>query len=201
MIYKALSAVAASYLLGGFLGGAITSKIKGIDLRRHGSGNMGATNVLRTLGPVYALATLAIDVAKGAAAVVLGRWAAVPGLDAFCGLAAIAGHNWPGAARFRGGKGIATTCGVLALLAPKSLLILLPVWTILALPTGFISLGSVVAAAAILPVIYLLYRGQPGLEYLLCFGAIGAAMAIYQHRDNIGRLFRGTERNIWRPGK
>ena len=195
---KVAAALVGSYLLGNLLGGTIVAKLKGIDIRKQGSGNIGATNVLRTIGPVYAAGTLVFDAVKAIGAVVLGRWTGVSGVDAACGLLAIAGHNWPVLASFRGGKGMATILGSLIVLAPNSLTILLPFWAIVILSTGLVSLGSVTAAAAIPIVLGLLYRGQPGFIYLLGYGILAAAIAIYRHRDNIKRLRQGTENNLWR---
>jgi len=177
------------------------ARLKGIDLRRHGSGNMGTTNVWRTMGPLYAAGTLAIDIAKGIGAVALGRWTGLPGLDAACGFLVIAGHNWPLSTSFRGGKGIATTCGTLILLAPRSLLILLPLWAALALSTGLVSLGSMVAAIAIPVTVPLLYPHAAGFVYLIGYAVFSAAMALYQHRENMARLCQGKERNLWRGKK
>lgn len=190
----------ASYLLGGFLGGALVAQLKGIDLRRHGSGNPGATNVLRTMGPLYALGTLLIDVAKGIGAVLLGRWTGVPGLDAICGVLVVVGHDWPLSADFRGGKGIATSLGTLIILAPKSLYIILPVWLILTLSTGFVSLGSIGAAVS-LPVAAVLFYRDPSFPWFLGHAVAICLLAVFQHRENIRRLAAGAEHSLWRRGK
>ena len=194
---KIAVAAIGSYLLGGFLGGALAARFKGIDLRRHGSGNPGTANVLRTIGPFYALITFLIDAGKGMAAVALGRWTGSPGIDALCGLLAIAGHNWPLSAAFRGGKGIATTIGTMILLVPKTLPILLPLWAILALPTGYFSLGSLGISLALPPLVAVFYRRGPGGGWLLFYAAASAIMAVYQHRENIFRLWRGEEHRSW----
>lgn len=192
----ALAAI-GSYLLGGFLGGALAARVKGIDLRRHGSGNPGTTNVLRTIGPFYAILTLLIDAGKGMAAVVLGRWAGLTGLDAVCGLLAVVGHNWPLSSAFRGGKGIATTIGTMILLVPRALPILLPLWAVLALPTGYFSLGSLGISLAFPLVVTILYRHGSEGRWLVFYAAACAIMAIYQHRENIVRLLRKEEHISW----
>ncbi|MGE5528899.1 MAG: glycerol-3-phosphate 1-O-acyltransferase PlsY [Patescibacteria group bacterium] len=200
LIFRVVMALVGSYLLGGFLGGMFAAEIRGIDLKRRGSGSMGATNVLRTMGPFFALCTLAVDIAKGLGAVALGRLTGYPGLDVACGALAIIGHNWPLSASFKGGKGIATTLGTMILLAPKAPLILVPLWAVLAIPTGYVSLGSVAASAAYPVVIAVMYSGRPGFTYLLAYASLCAVMAIYQHRDNLARLLRGKENNLWRRG-
>lgn len=158
---------------------------------------MGATNVLRILGPFLALLTLLIDVAKGLGAVAVGRWTGVPGIDAVCGILVIAGHDWPISGSFRGGKGIATTLGTMILLAPKAPLILVPLWAAIVLPTGIVSLGSIAATAAFPLFIAVFYHGQAGFGWLIVYAVLAAAMAVYQHRENIGRLRRGTENRLW----
>lgn len=194
---RVLLALAVSYILGGFLGGALAAKLKGIDLRRHGSGSMGATNVLRTMGPFLAVVTLLIDVAKGLGAVAVGRWTGVPGLDAVCGTLVIAGHNWPISASFRGGKGIATTLGTMILLAPKAPPILVPLWVLLVLPTRIVSLGSIAASVTFPVLVAIFYHGQAGFAWVMTYAVLAALMAVYQHRENIARLRRGTENRLW----
>ena len=198
---KIAFAVIGSYLLGGFLGGALAARFKGVDLRRHGSGNPGTANVLRTIGPFYALLTFLIDAGKGMAAVALGRLAGPAGLDAVCGLLAIIGHNWPLSSTFRGGKGIATTIGTMILLVPRTLPILLPLWALLALPSGYFSLGSLGISLAFPLVVAILYGRGPEGGWLVFYAAAGAVMAVYQHRENIVRLLRGKEHRSWPRGK
>ncbi|MGE5550720.1 MAG: glycerol-3-phosphate 1-O-acyltransferase PlsY [Bacteroidota bacterium] len=201
LVLRVILAMIGSYALGGLLGGALVAKLRGVDLRRHGSGNIGTTNVLRTLGPLYAVATLAVDVGKGSGAVILGRWTGVPGIDALCGFLVVAGHSWPFFSAMRGGKGIATALGTLILLAPRALLVLLPLWAVLALPTGFVSLGSVTAAALFPIVMFVAARGAPDAIFLVGYAFLCAVVVIYRHRENIIRLRQGKESSLWRRHK
>lgn len=198
LVLRSALSLVGSYLLGGILGGALAARVTGKDLRRMGSGNPGTTNVLRSLGPIYALATLLVDVLKGVGASLLGRWVGLPGLAEGCGALVVIGHSWPVTASFRGGKGIATALGTLIVLAPKTLWIILPLWLILILATGYVSVGSVVAASALPLVAGLLYRGDPRLPYLLVYVLICAGVAVFRHRENLARLRRGEEHKLWR---
>jgi len=200
VILRIVLSLTASYLLGGFLGGALVAQLKGFDLRRHGSGNLGTTNVLRTMGPLYAIGTLLIDVAKGIAAVLLARWTGLPWVEAVCGVLVVVGHDWPLSADFRGGKGIATTLGTLIILAPKSLFIAIPVWFILTLSTGFVSLGSIAAVISLPAAMILFYQG-PNLSWLLLYAVAICLLGVFQHRENIRRLVQGTENSLWRRKK
>ena len=127
------------------------------DVRREGSGNIGATNVLRTLGKPFGITVFALDVLKGALPVLVVSWilydASNPIFNTLCRIAAavgaILGHNFPAWLRFKGGKGIATSAGVLAALVPVALLIIAVVWLLLTLLTGFVSIGSIGASLAL----------------------------------------------------
>jgi glycerol-3-phosphate acyltransferase PlsY len=191
-----------SYLLGSIPAGDIAGKLGGVDVRSVGSGNPGFTNVLRALGPRWAVPVLIVDIAKGALAVlfvagVVGAGAA-PGptwTAILAGLAAVAGHNWPVFARFKGGRGVATACGVFAAMAPLATLAAALLWLALVLSTGYVSLGSI-AAAALLPwAIWfeakLLGQARP-IELTVTAAAV-ALMVVVRHRANIGRLLNGTE--------
>jgi glycerol-3-phosphate acyltransferase PlsY len=182
-------------LLGYSLGSVPTGVLiarwqKGIDIRQHGSGNIGMTNVLRTVGKVGAALTLLGDLAKGLLPVWLARnLLASPWAIALVGLAAILGHLYPIFAGFHGGKGVATSLGVFFLLLPVPLLLSLIVWLA---GVGFrrqVSFGSLAAAAA-LPIGALLWRSPTA--YLLC-ALMAAALIWYRHRENIQRLLAGTE--------
>lgn len=194
--------VALSYLIGATATSFWIGKaVHGIDLRAHGSGNLGATNAFRVLGWRAALPVVLIDVAKGFVPV----WilpAIAPGPFAWTlayGAAAILGHTssfWVG---FRGGKGVATSAGVFLGLAPWAVLGALLVWCALTLPTGYVSLGSV-AAAALLPLLVAWTPNQGGPE-LLWFSAALSAFVIWAHRGNLGRLLRGEENRFVRRGR
>ena len=168
--------------------GYIAGRLKGVDIRRHGSGNIGFTNVQRTIGWAWAVPVLLLDVAKGLVPTAIARgFGLVPPL---VGIGAILGHVFCPWLGFKGGKGVATTIGVAAFLCPRSLLAGLGVYLVVLAATGFISASSL-AFAATLPVLTaLFYRDS---NYLLVF-AIGVALVItIRHVSNMRRLAAGTE--------
>lgn len=187
--------IAVGYLLGSISFSYLFGKwFKGIDIRKHGSGNAGATNTLRVLGKGPAITVLLLDGLKGILAVLLGQWAGGDNLwiAVLCGLAAIIGHNWPVYFGFRGGKGIATTIGVMATLAflPTLFAGLLAI-AIIAL-TRYVSLGSLLLTA-ILP--FFLWGMSRPVE-ILWFSVIVALFAFARHRANIAKLLQGKENKI-----
>lgn len=184
--------IAASYLIGSIPFGFITARIKGIDIRKHGSGNIGATNVWRTMGPSYGLAVLVLDAAKGAAAVYIGRQAGIDGFELLTGIAALLGHAFPVYLGFKGGKIIATGAGVLLALAPPVLLTALGIFLIVVLISRYVSLGSICAALSVPLSMFLLHYSA---KYFF-FGLIVCLFAILKHIPNIKRLFTGTESRI-----
>ncbi len=166
---------------------------KGVDIRQHGSGNIGMTNVLRTVGKAAAALTLLGDLAKGLIPVLLALiWLASPWAISLVGLAAILGHMYPVFAGFRGGKGVATTLGVFIPLLTGPLLLACLVWVACVALRRQVSLGSLVAAAA-LPIVALLWRAPAA--YVVC-ALVAAALIWYRHRENIQRLLAGTEPTI-----
>ncbi len=185
--------VVASYLLGAtptaYLAGRLA---RGIDLRKHGSKNLGATNVYRVLGWRWAIPVALIDIAKGAIPVALfGRWAAGgPWLAVGLGIAAVVGHVFSPYMRFKGGKGVATALGVFLALAPVAVLIALPVWGGSLWLTGYVSLSSLVAAASF-PVWVKLTA--PGAVSAFWASIALAVLIVYSHRANVQRLIAGTE--------
>lgn len=185
-------ALIASYLIGSIPAGYIIAKAKGVDIRQHGSGNIGTTNVWRTLGAVPGLITLLGDTAKGTLAVILGMQAGGQNLELLCGLAAIAGHSWPVFLRFRGGKIIATSFGVLLALSYQTALLALAVWLITVAISRYVSLGSIIAAISV-PIWMLLLNLKSSH---LAFGIAAAVFAVYRHRSNIQRIIKGTEFKI-----
>src|SRR6185436_19719312 len=163
------------------------------DLRRAGSGNLGAANVMRASGVTAGLLVAALDMSKGAASVWLAaRGSAGAALPAAAGLAAIIGHIYPVWLRFRGGKGVATACGVFAVLTPLALPPALAVFVAVVWMTKYISLGSVVATIALPPLAYAL--GSPAPSVLAAFAA--AIVIVFRHRSNVWRLRTGTERRL-----
>ena len=189
---------AAAALLGSYLIGAIPTSylvgriFRGIDLREHGSGNLGATNLYHTLGWKFALPVALFDIAKGAVPV-LAIAPAVSGSQLFalaCGLMAVVGHVYSLFVRFRGGKGVATAAGVMLGLSPYAVLALVVIWAVVVFATGYVSLGSIVAAALLPLLVWVL---DPGSRSLVALDALVAAGIIWLHRGNIRRLLAGTE--------
>ncbi|MFD2612000.1 glycerol-3-phosphate 1-O-acyltransferase PlsY [Paenibacillus gansuensis] len=184
-----------SYLLGSISFSFIIGKtVKGIDIREYGSGNAGATNTLRVLGKGPAVLVLALDIVKGIAAVWAAR-ALAPDLiwvHVLCGIAVIIGHNWPVFFGFRGGKGIATTIGVMATLSLLPALCAGIIALVLVALTRFVSLGSLVFTA-LLPVFLVLW-GKP--EEIIYTSLLVCAFAFYRHRTNIVKLLQGKENKL-----
>lgn len=199
--------IVASYLLGSIPASYLAGRwIKGIDLREHGSGNLGSTNAFRVLGAWAALPVLIVDIGKGAAAVALGlwllpSWPPLPDLTALaCAVAAILGHMFSPFVRFRGGKGVATAAGAFCTLAPIPTLAAAGVWGLLLGTTRIMSVASV-AAATVLPVNLLtveLLRHEGTRRWsTLVVGACIAAWVIVRHRSNLQRLRDGKESALW----
>jgi len=190
-----LLAIAAAYLLGSIPFGLLLTRVTGAgDLRAIGSGNIGATNVLRTGRKGLAAATLLLDLLKGAAAVWLAR-AFLPGSEALVALAAVVGHCFPVWLRFRGGKGVATTMGVALGLAWPIGLVYALVWLGLLATVRISSVGGM--TAAISAPIAALVIGRADYALVL---AIIAALVVVLHRANIARLLAGTEPRIGSKG-
>ena len=189
----------ASYLIGSFPTSWLAGRLlRGIDLREHGSRNLGATNVYRVLGWKYAIPVGAIDILKGAIPVWLfgGRASDIPVFPLLCGLAAVVGHVFSLFVGFKGGKGVATAAGVMLGLTPAALGVAVVVWAALVYLTGYVSVGSI-AAAAIFPLaVYLLE--PPDQPAMLWLDIAVAAAIVWFHRGNIQRLFKGTENRFGR---
>lgn len=186
--------IVLAYFIGALPTGLILVQVlRGIDIRKQGSGNIGAVNVLRVAGPGVAAAVLLIDVLKGLVPVLLAlRAGLAPWAVVAAGLASITGHNWSVFLGFRGGKGIATSFGVLAGLSLPAALVAAAVWIVVVSITRFSSLGSLLAAVSV-PIV--LWRLRTPAEYA-AFGIIASVFAIYRHRANIQRLVAGTELRI-----
>jgi len=194
-----------AYLLGAAPFGFLMARSRGVDIRTVGSGNIGATNVGRVLGVRLGLAVFAFDVLKGFLPTFLAlkahgvSWGSteIPLFVALVGLAAIAGHNWPVYLRFRGGKGVATSCGVFIALFWPGLLISVAVWGVVVALTRYVSLGSIFGGWALLgSALWLQDDAFGGGKFLTAFAALGAILAIVRHRSNIARLLRGAEKKI-----
>jgi acyl phosphate:glycerol-3-phosphate acyltransferase len=191
-----LLALALGYLLGSVPWGLLLTRAAGLgDIRAIGSGNIGATNVLRTGNWTLAAATVVLDAAKGAAALLLARWLWGETAGLVAGFGAMLGHAFPVWLGFKGGKGVATGGGVLLSAAPWLGAVTAAVWLAIALATR-ISSAAALAACAAAPVAALL----AGRTDLALFSAGIAALVAYRHRANIGRLLAGTEPRFGRGG-
>ena len=221
-----------AFLLGSIPFGLIIAKAKGINIREHGSGNIGATNVLRVVGKKYGITCLLLDALKGfvptVIAISLIRFPGIqnpmtlsgllphasefPMLTAqmfqvLTGLCAILGHNYSPWVGFKGGKGIATSAGVLIALMPAAVVILIAIWGLVFLFSRYVSLASILAAGA-LPLVTLWGSWVHGKiqngtwnKPLFAFSIIIAVLAIWKHRSNIQRLLAGTEHRFTRKSK
>ncbi len=185
-IFSGSAAFLSGYLLGSIPFGYLLGRWKGVDLHQKGSGNIGAANAVRVLGKPAGFAVLILDALKG----VLACWLASSETGQItAGLAAVLGHNFPCWLRFQGGKGIATSAGVLLILTPISLAIAGGVFLILAAATRVVSVGSL-GASVVLPFAVWLVEGW---GELLAATALMGLLAVCRHRDNIRRLRAGTE--------
>jgi acyl phosphate:glycerol-3-phosphate acyltransferase len=188
-------AAAAAYLVGAVPVGYLVARLFGVaDIRRQGSGNIGATNVLRTAGRLPGLVTLAGDIAKGWLAVTLAGTIGghAPGALAAGAVAAVIGNCWSVFLGFRGGKGVATGLGALLRLTPLATLAALPVFLAVVVTTRFVSLGSLLGAACVPFGAWAL--GAPGPA--VAGAAVVAIIVVLRHHENIARLRAGTERRL-----
>jgi len=193
--------VLISYLLGSIPSSYIAGRVvRGIDLREHGSGNLGATNTFRVLGPRVAAPVMLLDMAKG-----LVPAALFPQLDGEAawgwalayGAAAILGHVFSIYMRFQGGKGVATATGVFAALSPVATGIALVAWLLVLRFGRMVSLASIVAAATLVGALVL----TEDRAEVLALGVVVAAFVVFRHRSNVGRILRGEEHRFGTPGK
>lgn len=190
----------AAYLVGSIPSSYLAGRLAGVDLRERGSGNLGATNVFRVLGWKAAVPVAIVDIGKGFVPTwFFPAWDHHPaaGLALAYGVCAIAGHVWPVFAGFRGGKGVATSAGVLVALAPLAVLLAGLVWVGIVLTTRIVSLASL-SAATILPIIA--YLAEAPLS-TVAFTAGLASLVWFTHRENLGRLRRGEELAFGRHGR
>jgi glycerol-3-phosphate acyltransferase PlsY len=181
--------VVASFFVGAIPFGIVVSRLfYGRDLRGAGSGNIGAANALRTLGKGGAIAVLVLDGLKGALPVLAGRALGEPGVGAVAAFAAIAGHCFSPFLGFRGGKGVATNFGAICALAWPAGGGFALVWLVVVLATGYASLASMLASAAVIPALFVIAGPTAGV-----YGTAAAALIVAMHRANIARLRAGTE--------
>lgn len=193
-----LPPLALAYVLGAVPFSYGIARARGVDLRRVGSGNVGATNVFRSVGRSWGLLALALDILKGyVAAACLPRWTGCgpdPWLPLACGLAAVAGHTWPVFLRFRGGKGVATGAGMLAGAAPVAAGVALVAWILAFAWRRIVSLASMIAALAAAGASWILYPAAPRILPPTLTAL--AALVLWRHRANWARLRAGTEPRI-----
>lgn len=198
--------VIGSYLLGSVPFGYLAGRLAGIDIRKVGSGNVGATNVVRVLGKRYGYPVFALDFLKGFGAVLISMLAA-PGkppawnsseiFGILAAMSSVLGHLYPPWLKFKGGKGVATSAGALLALAPVATLIGVAIWVILFWLTGYVSLASMIAAV-ILPIVILIMGSHDSRngKALVYSSACVAAVVVWRHRSNLSRLVRGTEQRF-----
>ncbi len=191
----------SAYLIGSIPFGLLIAKTKGLDIRKQGSGNIGATNVLRCLGKPLGITCFVLDVLKGYLPAfvfpMVGKIGAdFPSIGILFGAAAILGHNFPIFLKFKGGKGIATSAGVLLGVAPLAVGLGILTWAIIFFISGYVSLGSIIAALVVAIVGWLRYDITTALALTLL-----GALAIYRHRENIKRLLAGEENKFSRKSK
>ena len=203
MLLTALGLVAFAYFCGALPFGYWAGKLKGIDIREHGSKNIGATNVVRVLGKKVGLPVFVLDVLKGAAPTMLAEWwMKRSGADAgtatlvavFYAAAAVLGHTYTFWLGFKGGKGVATTAGSMLGLSPTALAIGMAAWIITFFLSRYVALASIVAAI-VLPISMAVQMTLQGTwnYVLLGFGMVMGVLVIVRHRANIGRMLAGTE--------
>src|SRR5436190_12941846 len=187
-------ALAVAYLLGSIPFAYLWSRRGAVGLRSIGSGNLGAANVLRASGAAAGVAVALLGAAKGAVGVAVAARLSGgdAGATAAAGIAAILGHVFPIWLRFRGGKGVATACGVFSVLTPAATPAALAIFVGVVWLTKYVSLGSLLASLALPPIAYA--TGAPAPAVVAAFGA--AAIIVFRHRSNLGRLRTGTERRI-----
>ncbi len=192
-----------SYLLGSIPFGYLAGRLVGIDIRQTGSGNVGATNVVRVLGKRYGYPVFALDFLKGFGAVKIsmlmapGRppeWNSSEIVGILAAMSSILGHLYPPWLKFKGGKGVATSAGALLALTPVPTLIGVAIWIIMFWLTRYVSLASI-TAALVLPIVILVVSSQDQNKRkpLVYSSACVAAVVIWRHRSNLSRLMRGTE--------
>ena len=208
-----IAVILLSYLLGSIPFGFLVGRMRGIDVRKHGSGNIGATNVFRILGAKWGILVFFCDAGKGFAAVLLAKWlnanfpvdllhaplhdlrpVAVPLVvgTIMAAIWCIVGHSFPFWLRFKGGKGVATSAGVMLGLLPLASLVAFAVWVVVYFATRYVSLASITAAVC-LPIAVLLIPHDPDRWPLFVLAVVAAFLVIWRHRANIERLMNGTE--------
>ena len=188
-----------SYLIGSISGSMVLGKLKGVDIRTMGSGNAGGTNAFRTIGPIFALGVIIIDILKGYIAVLYisqllfiqsNNFYTIEIMNISCGMAAVIGHVYPIYYSFQGGKGAGTLIGIVAALFPQCILYALLSWLCIIITTGYVGLASIVAGTALSISAYLI--GNIAIEYFY-FSISMSFFILFTHRSNIYRMITGEE--------
>lgn len=194
-MFKILLVIVIGYLFGNFATSFILGKlIENKDIRNYGSGNAGATNALRVFGVKIAAVTFLIDALKGVAAVLIGKSILGDNGALIAGISVVVGHNWPVFLKFKGGKGIASTIGVVLTVNFTLAIICIITGLIIVIKTKYVSLGSI-TAMALLPIIGLIVVRPFNIQFFI-FTLVLSIMAIYRHKSNIKRLINGNENKI-----
>ena len=184
-----------SFLLGSVPFGYLIGKLKGVDVRKYGSGNIGATNVSRVLGKKYGLLVLFLDALKGAAAVLIARAAGLPTeYQVLAGISAIAGHCFSPWLGFKGGKGVATALGAFLVISPKTTLVAFLIFLAVLLTTRYVSLSSITAALSY-PLLYKVFEKPSPFSFIVV--SLGALLIVAKHHSNIRRLLKGEEKKFF----
>ena len=190
-----------SYLVGSISGSMVFGKLYGIDIRTMGSGNAGGTNAFRSVGPIFALGVVIIDILKGVIAVLfisqLKFYDAIPlgiseYLQIICGIAAVLGHVYPVYYKFKGGKGAGTLIGIIGILFPASIGYALLSWVIVLIFTGFVGLGTIIASIVLVITTHYIYPGGLQTPFGI-FAFLMCVFIIFTHRSNIYRMIKGEE--------
>jgi acyl phosphate:glycerol-3-phosphate acyltransferase len=197
-----------SYLLGSIPFGYLAGRLRGIDIRRAGSGNVGATNVVRVLGKRYGYPVFALDVLKGFWAVKISmlvapgqppEWNSPQIFGMLAAMSCVLGHLYPPWLQFKGGKGVATSAGALLALTPVAALVGVVIWIIVFWLTGYVSLASITAAVGLpIGILVIGWQNPNKVKPLVYCSACVAAVVIWRHRSNLSRLIRGTESRFTR---
>ncbi len=190
-----------AYLLGSLSGSLLLGRVIGVDIRRSGSGNAGGTNAFRTRGWRFALGVVMIDVGKGALAASVPAWlsassTSLVGLQAICILVAAAGHTWPIFFGFRGGKGAAVLLGGLMVFWPSAVLVVIAVWLVVLVLSGYVGLATMLATSALLP--WAVIEQGAILTGVPLFALAASVFIVFTHRANLQRLLSGSEHRFER---
>jgi glycerol-3-phosphate acyltransferase PlsY len=194
------AALVAAYLLGSVPSGVLVGRLwRGVDVRQHGSGQTGATNVLRTIGWKAAAIVTVLDVGKGTAAMLLGGWLAGTEGNLVAGIAVLTGHNWPVWVGFRGGRGVMPAVGASLVIVPIAAVVGIAFAAMVIGVSRYVSLGSMAGTVSCCAIMLgLAVQGSEPVEFAPLAMA-GGSLIVFRHRENIIRLLRGTERRLGDP--